>query len=132
SRYESAGLAIENMLSGVQTRVNFGAVLFPNPLRGASCSAGAEVFPLARTPGSKQGVSLDALLMTLSQYVPEGGSPISSTIAAIQPNLLSLDGPTYVFLLSDGAPNCNLELNCGVDACIPNIERLSFQGCIVC
>jgi hypothetical protein len=132
SRYQSASFAIESMLSGVQSRVNFGAALFPNPLDGASCNAGAEVFSLSNREHSKQGTTLDALLGTLSQYVPEGGSPVSSTLAAIQPVLLSLDGPTYVFLLSDGAPNCNLYVNCGPEECIPNIEGLSFEGGITC
>ncbi len=128
SRYQSASFAIESMLGGVQTRVNFGAAVFPNPLDGASCNAGSEVFQLTQT----HETSLDSLLITLGQYLPEGGSPVSSTLAAIRPTLLSLDGPTYVFLLSDGAPNCNLNVNCGADECIPNIEGLSFEGGITC
>jgi hypothetical protein len=134
SRYQSASVAIENMLSGVQTRVNFGAALFPNPTDGASCNAGAEVFTITTEdhPQSKQGVTLEALLTTLSQFIPEGGSPVSSTLAALQPTLLAFKEPTYVFLLSDGAPNCNPEVNCGADQCIPNIEGLSFDNGIVC
>jgi hypothetical protein len=132
SRYTSASRAIKDMLTGVRTRVNFGAALFPNPSDGASCSAGTEVFALSDRKQSNQGKSLEAMLTTLAQYTPEGGSPVSATLAAIQPKLLALDGPTYVFLLSDGAPNCNLELTCDVDQCIPNIEGLSFTNGIRC
>lgn len=132
SRYKSATASIENMLSGVQTRVNFGAALFPNPLHGASCSPGAEVFGLRNTQNAKPDKALKGLLATLTQYIPEGGSPVSSTLSAIRPTLLTLSGPTYVFLLSDGAPNCNLTVGCDVNACIPNIEKMSFAGGITC
>jgi hypothetical protein len=132
NRYQSATFAIEDMLRGVQTRVNFGAAIFPNPFDGASCNAGMEVFGLGTNKSPTEGSSLEALLVALSQYVPEGGSPVSSTLAAIQPGLRSLEGQTYVFLLSDGAPNCNVNVNCSADECIPNIEGVSFEGGITC
>jgi hypothetical protein len=43
------------------------------------------------------------------------------------PIVQSLPGKTFVILATDGAPNCNLFNQCGVDMCMPNIENVG--GC---
>lgn len=135
SRYRTAISAISNMLEGVQTRVNFGAAVFPNTHAGASCDAGNEVFPLedGSSPAtSTEPTPLVDLVTTLQRYSPEGGSPISTTLHELYPTLRSFSGDTYVFLLSDGAPNCNLAASCEADECILNLEGATFEDGTVC
>lgn len=133
SRYRTAVAAISDMLEGVQTRVNFGAAVFPNTFAGASCQAGNEVFPLA--DGSKPNndtTALTALNRKLRGYSPEGGSPVSPTLGALYPTLREFDGDTYVFLFSDGAPNCNLSRGCEARECILNLEGATFSDGSAC
>lgn len=129
SRYRAAIAAISDMLEDVQTRVNFGATVFPNTFSGASCQAGNEVFALEDGSKSVNGVStLEALNIKLHGYLPEGGSPISPTLEVLYPTLSAFEGETYVFLFSDGAPNCNLARPCEASECILNLEGASFYG----
>lgn len=132
SRYRTAVRAISDMLEGVQTRVNFGAAVFPNTFAGASCEAGNEVFPLqdGERPGDTS--TLQALNLKLQAYTPEGGSPVSPTLSELYPTIRAFEGDTYVFLLSDGAPNCNLARPCEAEECILNIEGATFDDGTVC
>src|SRR5690606_20104595 len=78
---------------------------------------------------STNGVStLDALDIKLHGYLPEGGSPVSPTLKVLYPTLSAFEGETYVFLFSDGAPNCNLTRPCEASECILNLEGASFYG----
>lgn len=133
SRYRTAVNAIADMLEGVQARVNFGAAVFPNTFANASCEAGNEVFPLEdgeRPEGTTS--TLQSLTRKLNGYAPEGGSPVSPTLKELYPTLRAFTGDTYVFLLSDGAPNCNLALSCEADECILNLEGATFSDGTVC
>lgn len=135
SRYRTAISAISDMLEGVQTRVNLGAAVFPNTHAGASCEAGNEVFALK--DGSLPETETDPaplvdLVTTLQRYAPEGGSPISTTLRELYPTLRSFSGETYVFLLSDGAPNCNLDFSCQAKECILNLEGAVFEDGTAC
>lgn len=135
SRYRTAISAISDMLQGVQTRVNLGAAVFPNTHAGASCEAGNEVFALkdgSLPETATEPVPLVDLVTTLQRYAPEGGSPISTTLHQLYPTLRSFTGDTYVFLLSDGAPNCNLDLSCPANECILNLEGAVFEDGTVC
>ena len=65
----------------------------------------------------------------IGDTVPSGGTPTAASLRALAPTILGLDGKkTYVVLMTDGAPNCNMTLRCGVESCIPNIEHLSISG----
>jgi hypothetical protein len=133
SRYRTAVGAIRDMLEPMQARVNFGAALFPNSFNGASCEAGNEVFKL--TNGSShedEPVALNSLITTLQGYIPEGGSPVSPTLHALAPTLRKFEGETFVVLLSDGAPNCNLSKGCEAAECILNIENAAFDDGTTC
>jgi hypothetical protein len=133
TRYRTAVGAIRDMLEPMQARVNFGAAIFPNSFNGASCEAGNEVFRL--TDGrehEEQPSPLDSLITKLHGYVPEGGSPVSPTLNAIAPTLREFEGKTFVVLLSDGAPNCNLSKGCEAAECILNIEKAAFDDGTTC
>lgn len=134
SRYRAAIDAIDDMLSGVQSRINFGAAVFPNSREGASCVAGNEVFALSEGSSTLSGglTALEALVERLSGYIPEGGSPISSTLNSLYPKLTAMKGDTFVFLLSDGAPNCFAGTSCEASECILNLESARFDDGTVC
>lgn len=132
SRHLAARRAILDMLRHVGHRVNFGAALFPDPDEADGCSAGREVFgmrpgePLA-DDGSDNDL-LEALAFTLRKYSPDGATPVTSTLEMVAKTLETVKGPTALFLLTDGAPNCDLEEPCALEQCIPNIESAEFQG----
>src|SRR5205814_5217560 len=58
----------------------------------------------------------------------DGGTPAAPTLTKALESLRALDGETYVVLITDGAPNCNQDLSCTAQGCIPNIEGLTAGG----
>jgi hypothetical protein len=69
------------------------------------------------------------LLDRLGNLPPAGGTPTAATLRALEPTITGLEGKrTYVILITDGAPNCNADLKCGPDGCIPNIEGAVVAG----
>src|SRR6478736_3021359 len=132
SKYENARIAISIMLHAVGHRVRYGAALYPTNLE---CAAGSPVFavtagdPPQYAAKGKTGPVLDDLLTRLGATAPAGGTPTAATLRELQSTILGLTGKkTYVVLITDGAPNCNLALRCGVEDCIPNIEHVSING----
>jgi hypothetical protein len=130
SRYESAQIAIYDLLITVGHRVAFGAALFP--AAGATeadvCPVGEEVFPTevgdppSYAAKGKVGPILTGLLRAMAGRSPSGLTPTAATIAGLKSKLLALHGRTYAFLLTDGAPNCNQATSCTAATCTPNIE----------
>jgi len=135
SKYENARIAISVMLRAVGHRVRYGAGVFPALLNPDGCAPGMQVFPVTAGDSpqyaamGENGPILSDLLDRLGSNVPSGGTPTAATLRELEPTIVGLEGKkTYVVLMTDGAPNCNLELRCGADACIPNIEHLSASG----
>jgi hypothetical protein len=129
TRYQAARFAIAEVLRIIGHRVSFGAALFPGrDATDEECTPGEEVFPtIAGDPESfalsqEDGPILTALLLTFARHAPSGPTPTAESLRALAPTLLSLPGETYVFLLTDGAPNCNIAARCAADQCGPNIE----------
>lgn len=132
NRHLAARTAIANMLRLVGHRVNYGAATFPG-VDGDGCGGGTETFPTS--PGDEfdlgrqeDGPTLRSLLFNLRQRSPAGATPITATLDALQPVVRELDGPTTLFLVTDGAPNCGQSSSCAASECIPNIEQASFSG----
>ncbi len=135
SKYENARIAISKMLRVIGHRVRYGAGVFPAFADSDGCTPGLQIFPtVAGDPPSfaeagTDGPNLTHLLKQLGQITPSGGTPTAATLRALEPTILGLTGKkTYVVLMTDGAPNCNVDLKCGPDACIPNIEHESISG----
>ena len=135
SKYENARVAISVMLRAVGHRVRYAAGVYPAFLNSDGCAPGLQIFPLTAGDSPKyaangeNGPVLDELLQRLGNNPPSGGTPTAATLRELEPTILGLEGKkTYVVLITDGAPNCNLALRCGVDACIPNIEHASVSG----
>jgi len=136
SRYAALALAIQNLLARVGHRVNYGATLFP---RGAdTCDAGEEI----RTLGAGDDVSfalsgelgpeLRSFMFYIRRRAPQGATPVALALEALVSPMAAAGPNTYVFLVTDGGPNCNTSLRCGVDACMPNLEKLRLTAELVC
>jgi hypothetical protein len=135
SKYENARIAISSMLRAVGHRVRYGAAVYPAFLNQEGCAPGLQIFPTADgdppsyAANGENGPVLSNLLDRLGNVPPSGGTPTAATLRELQPTLEALTGKkTYVVLMTDGAPNCNLDLRCGVAGCIPNIEGLTVGG----
>jgi hypothetical protein len=137
TKYENARIAISVMLRAVGHRVRYAAAVYPALLNGDGCAPGTEgLFPLSTGDSPKyaamgeNGPVLEDLLKKLGAFPPMGGgTPTAATLRALEPTILGLGGKkTYIVLMTDGAPNCNAGLRCGVEACIPNIEHYSTDG----
>lgn len=133
SKYENARIAMSVMLRAVGHRVKYGAAVFPAFSNPDGCATGMQVFPTeAGDPPSyalagKNGPVLQALLDRLGSVAPSGGTPTAPTLKGLEPTITGLGGAkTYVVLMTDGAPNCDTDISCTADQCIPNIEHESI------
>lgn len=136
TRYANLAIAIRTLLERVGHRVNYGATLFPSS--DASCDAGEEI--LALTPGDtvsfavsgQSGPVLKKLMYGINRRTPRGGTPVAQALLGSLPKLTGLGTETYVFLVTDGGPNCNGALSCGADTCIPNLEHVAISETLRC
>jgi len=125
SRYAIVRKAARNFILDLGPLINVGAALFPAQDPSDACATGEQV--MAVTPGDpfqepgQYGPTLKAFLSATDE-LPNGGTPIARTLQALEDPLSSLPGKTVVMLLTDGGPNCNAQLVCGVDGCMPNLE----------
>lgn len=127
--------AIFEVASELGHRIRYGLAHYPSDAEGTfGCGSGAELFSVRsgdpiecvnRDPG---GPVLDDFETVLRKLRAEGGTPLSGALAALGPSILALEGKTAVILLTDGAPNCNLNAVCGVDRCTLNVEELLVAG----
>jgi hypothetical protein len=136
-RYGVLALAIQTLLERVGHRVNYGATLFPTA--DAVCDSGEEILPLS--PGDavsfavsgKAGPVLGDLMFSINRRTPRGGTPVAAALNALLPKLGTRSSrPTYLFLVTDGGPNCDLDARCGPDTCIPNLERSPISEGVLC
>lgn len=134
SKYENARIALSQVLKAVGHRVSYGAAIFPGLAGVTGCEAGDELMkvepgdPPSYARAGKTGPRLKDLLARLSIASVDGGTPAAPTLDKLREVLTELDGDTYVVLITDGAPNCNVDLSCGASGCIPNIEDLTVGG----
>ena len=136
NRYSALSRAIQALLLRVGHRVNYGATLFPT--QNAACDAGDEIHELG--PGDdvsfavsgELGPVLRAFMFNVNRRAPTGGTPVALALGGVLPRLREAGADTYVFLLTDGGPNCNADTRCGADACIPSIERVRVSDGVLC
>lgn len=135
TKYQSAYIAISVMLRAIGHRVRYGAAFYPDLLNQGGCAPGSEIFattagdPSSYAAKGENGPILSGLLDRLQHHAPSGATPTAASLRALAPTILGLPGKTFVILMTDGAPNCNPDLRCGVEACIPNIEhQLTSSG----
>jgi len=135
-RFGVLSAAIQGLLERVGHRVNYGATLFPSG--EATCDAGEEILGLSQGDRVSSAVSgelgpvLRDLMFSIHRRTPRGGTPIALALRGLLPKLRGRGSETYLFLVTDGGPNCNLEANCGPESCIPNIEHVSLSEELRC
>ena len=79
-------------------------------------------------PGDAQGVTAGVFLAATS-VVPKGGTPTAATLEALLPELSAFPQLTFAILATDGGPNCDATLSCGVADCTSNLD--GAPGCPV-
>lgn len=130
TKYQTARTVLAQLLRAIGHRVRYGAAVFPSPQNPDECGPGRQVFPatLGALPGcdGAEDPQLTEFLRRLGALAPAGSTPTSLTLEALRPTLEALDGNTVVVLVTDGAPNCNLDAVCDVDECTLNIERATL------
>jgi hypothetical protein len=135
-RYGVLSAAIQGLLERIGHRVNYGATLFPSG--EATCDAGEEILELSQGDrvstalSGELGPVLRDLMFSINRRTPRGGTPVALALGGLAPKLRGRGSETYLFLVTDGGPNCNLDANCGPDACIPNIEHVSLSEELRC
>lgn len=124
-KYHMARNVITDVLGAIGHRVRYGLAIYPESAEGDVCSTSREVLaPTLGAPPSCTGQidpELSHRLTVLGNYAPSGNTPTSAALSALVPELSALEGKTYLVLLTDGAPNCNLDAVCGADECGLNI-----------
>lgn len=134
TKYMAAQAAVGAVLDSIGHRVRYGAVLFPATADDNSCAPGREVFApilgdaLSTVPSGGRGPILRKLMTRLAAQTPGGATPTAPTIAAISGQTDRLGERASLVLVTDGAPNCDLDLTCTSAACIPDIERATLEG----
>jgi hypothetical protein len=132
TRLQTARAVLASLLRVIGHRVRYGAAAFPTTANPEDCSPGGQVFPptlggLPPCDGGDDAV-LQQFLARLKTLAPRGSTPTAATLRALRPALSELDGQTYVVLVTDGAPNCNLDARCNADECTLNIEGATVGG----
>jgi hypothetical protein len=126
-RYDVLALAIQKLLERVGHRVNYGATLFPT--QDVSCDSGEEILPLSAgdavsfAVSGKAGPVLNELMFEINRRTPRGGTPVAAALSALVPKLRGHGDQSYVFLMTDGGPNCDVSTQCGPESCIPNLDH---------
>lgn len=135
-RYDALARAIERLLQRIGHRVSFGARLFPTG--DVICDDGEEIMPLTAgdavsfAVSGESGPVLASLMFAIRRRTPRGGTPTSLALGGALASVSGRVEETYVFLVTDGAPNCNASVTCGTDRCIPNLERAQLTEELVC
>jgi len=129
TKYEMARRVIGDLLKAIGHRVRYGAAIFPESTSG-ECGPGRKVIPLTLgAPPSCTGETdpkLPRLLGSFGSFPPGGTTPTSAALEDLVPELEGFDGKTYLVLVTDGAPNCNVEASCGPEQCTLNIEHATL------
>ncbi len=115
--------AVATLITQLGSRAGFGAAIFPTQ-GGDPCAAGSEVMPVQ--PGDAQGATAGVFL-SATALDPMGGTPTAGTLQALLPELSAFPQLTFAILATDGGPNCDPALSCGVDQCTSNIDGV--PGC---
>lgn len=136
TKVSAAKQAMLSVVGDLGHRIRYGLATYPGPDGElAGCGAGEEVFettegdPIVCVNRDPDGPVLNDFTKVVIKLKAIGGTPLSGTLEAVSPKILGLPGKTIVVLMTDGAPNCNLDASCGADECMLNIEGAQvFSG----
>jgi len=125
AKWTNVRSSVATLITDLGSRAAFGAAVFPTQ-GGDACTTGTEVMPVQ--PGDSQGATAAAFLAA-TNLNPMGGTPTAATLAALVPELSSFPQLTFAILATDGGPNCDAALSCGVADCTSNMDGV--PGCPV-
>lgn len=133
NKYDTARAVLGKLLNVIGHRVSYGASVFPESTSG--CGPGREIFaPAVGGLPACDGTldpTLRSFLKAFGYFAPDGATPTAAALSSLSTELESFDGDTYLVLITDGAPNCNIDATCTADQCTLNIEGGSF-GQLAC
>ncbi len=125
-RWNPAVTALREVTATLDDRVNFGLMLFANPDAPAgSTLCGAGKVDVAPASGTASAIAAE--LTGDPNTLTGSWTPTAVSLDAARAALASVEGRSYVLLVTDGAPNCNDALNastCRYAGNIPNNPRL--------
>jgi len=127
NKWDTIRIVVTEVMRKLGPRGRFGAAVFPDP-RQDQCAPGIEVMApmFGDVPAGTYGATTSTFNLS-TKFVASGGTPTAGTLAHLRNRLTSLPGKTFVILATDGGPNCDDNITCTVDQCIPNIE--GAPGC---
>ncbi len=116
SKWSIAQSVVPNLATQFSNRFRFGVEMFPGATTTFNCTTGTVVQGVTGTPSDVANVYAAA--------VAGGGTPTAQSLLLAQ-NYLQGQGlttPSYVLLITDGLPNCDLSLD-------PNTCTATTPGC---
>jgi hypothetical protein len=130
SKWVAMRTALADVLDQTKDSLSYGLELFP---QGASdtdfCRMPAAIgVPVA--PGTQSAAQI---LGVFDQTVPAGGTPTAAALVGALEYFTNgggkdLGGDKVVLLATDGGPNCNSTLTCGIDRCTTNLDGTTCVG----
>lgn len=133
SKFEAARQAVGDVLERIGNRFAYGASVFPASGADGSCDPGMEVFkPMlgdapSMVPTGGRGAILNSFLARIAFFPPGGATPTAASLRSLLKTFETFKTQTHVVLVTDGAPNCNPNISCGKDACIPDLEGAPYN-----
>ena len=135
-KWSAMSSALTSVLTEVRNDLSIGLEFFPttagdSPIP-ASCSAPGRCCEMPG--GSEMNVDIGPgyntvpqILSDISSADPAGGTPTATALARAFDYFDSgagadLEGNKFVLLATDGGPNCNADLSCGLEECTLNID----------
>lgn len=115
-RWNPAVAAIAKVTDSLEAQIRFGLMLFPDPDAASGnslCGAGK----LDVAIGENNAEAVQAPLYGDPEQLVEGWTPTADSLIAAKGVLEGVEGSRYVLLITDGAPNCNGELDTGSCLC---------------
>ena len=116
SKWSIAKSVVPSLATNFNNRFRFGAAMYPHDTTTFNCTTGTVVSAISDTPAG--------ITSAYNAAVPGGGTSTAATLNAVRTHILAqnLSTPAYVLLITDGLPNCNLNLN-------PSTCSASTPGC---
>ncbi len=132
SRWDVMLSALEETLPSFEAHIEMGALAFPRSQGTSSCAmpsdVSLDVAPAARNAATVVG--------HLADNVPEGATPTAAAVGVAAQYLLSHEArgvASYLVLATDGAPNCNADLDATTCQCVHAgscVGASAGEGCL--
>lgn len=127
-RWTPAVTAINSMVGTFQDRFQFGLILYPDQTGNESqqCSTSASSIKVA--PAVRSASAIASALSGTPAAMTGGGTPTHDALLYARNQLVPYaDERRYVFLITDGSPNCNPSLNPATCQCTIQPCQLGWQ-----